>query len=895
MRHAARGAAQFLWAFIIARYGANAVISLGFWRHHAYILDMENTPEDTAANSPTNSATGTGYGAESIKVLKGLDAVRKRPGMYIGDTDDGSGLHHMVFEVSDNSIDEALAGHASRVLIALNADGSVSVEDNGRGIPVDIHPEEGISAAEVIMTQLHAGGKFENTTEGNAYKVSGGLHGVGVSVVNALSEWLELTVWRDGKEHWMRFRHGDAEAPLAERGDAPVVDGVAKRGTRVTFLPSTGTFKNVIEFDFDKLEHRYRELAFLNSGVRIVLADNRQSDTPDVDLFYEGGIAAFVKYLDRNKNALMPDPVAISATRDGIGIDVALEWNDSYYENVLAFTNNIPQRDGGTHLAAFRAALTRTLNSYADRSGMLKKEKVSLSGEDMREGLTAIVSVKLPDPKFSSQTKDKLVSSEVRQPLEALMADKLDEWLEENPTLAKIIIQKVIDAAAAREAARKARELTRRKGAMDIASLPGKLHDCAERDPAKSELFLVEGDSAGGSAKQGRDSHYQAILPLKGKILNVERARFDRIIGSREVGTLIQALGTGIRDEFKLEKLRYHKIVIMTDADVDGAHIRTLLLTFFYRQMPEILEAGHLYIAQPPLYKVSRGRSEVYVKDDAALEAYLVDAGVSALRFDSAEGTHTAEDLRRLIDHASRLRALMHYIPRRYDAGLIEALALNGAYVAGIEGGEREAAARRATDWLNAAEKAHDDNGAWSVSVTEEGGFHAERRWRGVSDHHVIDAAFGHSPEARRLAVLAAEAVETYGTPGRLVAIGTAAASAGEEPLDEIEVEEDAPVAVTKRGRVNEDVVTRPSELLDAILTFGRKGLSISRYKGLGEMNAEQLWETTLDPANRSLLKVELETADVTDEVFTRLMGEEVEPRREFIQDNALNVANLDV
>ncbi|MCY1670577.1 DNA topoisomerase (ATP-hydrolyzing) subunit B [Novosphingobium sp. SL115] len=823
------------------------------------------------------------YGADSIKVLKGLDAVRKRPGMYIGDTDDGSGLHHMVFEVSDNAIDEALAGHCDLVLIELNADGSVSVEDNGRGIPTGIHAEEGVSAAEVIMTQLHAGGKFENTSDDNAYKVSGGLHGVGVSVVNALSEWLELTIWRDGQEHWMKFAHGDAVSPLEVRGPAPE----GKKGTRVTFLASTDTFKNVTEFDFDKLEHRYRELAFLNSGVRILLRDRRHEEIKEHDLYYEGGIGAFVKYLDRNKQPLMPEPITISADRDGIGIDVALQWNDSYYENVLTFTNNIPQRDGGTHLAAFRAALTRTLNGYAERSGMLKKEKVTLSGDDMREGLTAIVSVKLPDPKFSSQTKDKLVSSEVRQPLESLMADKMSEWLEENPGHAKAVIHKVIDAAAAREAARRARELTRRKGAMDIASLPGKLADCQERDPSKCELFLVEGDSAGGSAKQGRDRKIQAILPLKGKILNVERARFDRIIGSKEVGTLIQAMGTGLRDEFNLAKLRYHKIVIMTDADVDGAHIRTLLLTFFHRQMPEIIKAGHLFIAQPPLYKVAKGRSEVYLKDNAALDRYLVEAGLSGRVLETVGGARSGPDLENLVEHALRMRNLMAFVPRRYNPAIIEALALAGALEPDMAADARDAALARAALWLDRG----DGEARWSVNLGEEGGYHVQRFWRGVTDHHMIEAGFLVSAEARKLARLSAENADVYAGIARLVRASAAEA----EPVVAVAAEDDADAPTAAPATKPKDGITRPSELLDAVFAGGRKGIAIQRYKGLGEMNAEQLWETTLDPDNRSLLQVKVEDADVTDEIFTRLMGDVVEPRRDFIQENALNVANLDV
>ncbi|MEN3972625.1 DNA topoisomerase (ATP-hydrolyzing) subunit B [Sphingomicrobium sp. XHP0235] len=805
-----------------------------------------------------NEQNQSAYGADSIKVLKGLDAVRKRPGMYIGDTDDGSGLHHMVFEVSDNAIDEALAGHCDRVLITLNADGSVSVEDNGRGIPVDMHKEEGVSAAEVIMTQLHAGGKFENTSDENAYKVSGGLHGVGVSVVNALSEWLELTVWRDGKEHWMRFEHGNAVESLRVVGDAE-----NKKGTKVTFLPSGETFKTT-EFDFDRLEHRFRELAFLNSGVRILLADERHDERKEVEMYYEGGIAAFVEYLDRAKTALI-EPIAITGQRDDIGIEVALEWNDSYYENVLAFTNNIPQRDGGTHLAAFRSALTRTLNGYSEQTGLLKKQKVSLTGDDMREGLTAIVSVKLPDPKFGSQTKDKLVSSEVRQPLESLMSDKLREWLEENPEPAKAIIQKVIDAAAAREAAKRAREMTR-KGAMTVASLPGKLADCQEKDPSKSELFLVEGDSAGGSAKQGRDRKTQAILPLKGKILNVERARFDRMLSSKEIGTLIQALGTGIgREDFNLEKLRYHKIVIMTDADVDGAHIRTLLLTFFYRQMPELVEAGNLYIAQPPLYKVGRGKSEVYLKDDAALDEYLVNAGIEGLVLDASDGQHTGPGLHDLVTQARRMRTLLGYAPRRYEPEIIETLALAGALDPDLSGESLADAAGRAAGRMQLI----DGEAEWSSEIDGDD-LILRRDWRGVTDAVRVNANFLNSAEARKLHKLAGEMVATYQTPATLKKAG----------------EEDS-------GKVT--LIDRPTALLDAVLGAGRKGLAIQRYKGLGEMNADQLWETTLDPDNRALLQVAVDQADVADEIFTRLMGDVVEPRREFIQDNALNVANLDV
>lgn len=852
--------------------------------------------EENSSNEPQNTSRPEKqqgeYGADSIKVLKGLDAVRKRPGMYIGDTDDGSGLHHMVFEVSDNAIDEALAGHCDLVLIELNPDGSVSVEDNGRGIPVGMHKEEGVSAAEVIMTQLHAGGKFENTSDDNAYKVSGGLHGVGVSVVNALSEWLELKIWRDGKEHWMRFEHGDAVNSLEILGDAPKVeqnpdDNGFKKGTRVTFHHSNDTFKNVTEYDFDKLEHRYRELAFLNSGVRILLRDKRHEEVLEHDLYYEGGIGAFVKWLDRNKEALINDPISVSAEKDGIGIDVALEWNDSYYENVLCFTNNIPQRDGGTHLAAFRAALTRTINGYADREGLLKKEKVSLSGEDMREGLTAIVSVKLPDPKFSSQTKDKLVSSEVRQPLESLMGEKMTEWLEENPAEARTIIQKIIDAAAAREAAKRAREMSR-KGAMSVASLPGKLSDCRERDATKAELFLVEGDSAGGSAKGGRDSQYQAILPLRGKILNVERARFDRIISSKEVGTLIQAMGTGIRDEFNLEKLRYHKIVIMTDADVDGAHIRTLLLTFFHRQMPDIVKAGHLFIAQPPLFKVAKGKSEVYVKDQGALDRYLVDAGLQGRLLETSGGARSGEDLRALVDGALRMKNMIAFVPRRYDSAIIEQMALSGA----LDPSLADAARITVLETTAAQLEAGDQDARWSVRMLESGPdqnktVQFSRVWRGVTDVHEIEGRFLTSTEAHKLHSIAADQADAYGAPVRLVKAGDASEAEADTASDE-DGDDDAQALA-------EGALTRPSQLLEAVLAAGRKGLSISRYKGLGEMNPEQLWETTLDPENRVLLQVKVEDADVTDEIFTRLMGDVVEPRREFIQENALSVANLDV
>ncbi|MGF1605305.1 MAG: DNA topoisomerase (ATP-hydrolyzing) subunit B [Rhodothalassiaceae bacterium] len=805
-----------------------------------------------------NPAAPADYDASSIKVLKGLEAVRKRPGMYIGDTEDGSGLHHMVFEVTDNAIDEALAGHCDRILVTLNPDGSVSVEDNGRGIPVDLHEEEGISAAQVIMTQLHAGGKFDQ----NSYKVSGGLHGVGVSVVNALSEWLDLRIWRDGQEHYMRFRHGEAEADLAVVGAA---EGLS--GTRVTFLPSRETF-TTIEFDYAKLEHRFRELAFLNSGVRIILEDLRHADPKRVELHYEGGITAFVKHIDRNKQSIIGEPVPIQGEKSGIGVEIAMCWNDSYHENVFCFTNNIPQRDGGTHLAAFRAALTRAVNAYASESGLAKKAKVSLAGEDAREGLTAIVSVKVPDPKFSSQTKEKLVSSEVRPVVEQFVGEQLAQWFEENPGPARNVVQKIVDAAAAREAARKARELTRRKGALDVASLPGKLADCQERDPAKSELFIVEGDSAGGSAKQGRDRAFQAILPLRGKILNVERARFDRMLSSNEIGTLITALGTGIgRDDFDLSKLRYHKIIIMTDADVDGAHIRTLLLTFFYRQMPELIAAGHLYIAQPPLYKVSRGRSEVYLKDDRALYDHLLANGLDGAVFvDAQDAQRSGEDLAALVNEARTLASVLDSLPGRYDRRIVEILALTGALDAEIAGTADAAgpAVERAVARLNAIAAGEEEAG-WTGEPAAGGGYHLTQLVRGVADHHIIDMKMIDSAEARRLNDLGRALAPTFERPGTV-----------------------------QRGEAHRTAAT-PTALFRQIVEQGRKGLSVQRYKGLGEMNPDQLWETTLDKEARSLLKVRINEADDAEELFSKLMGDIVEHRRSFIQDNALNVANLDV
>ena len=794
------------------------------------------------------------YGAESIKVLRGLDAVRKRPGMYIGDTDDGSGLHHMVYEVVDNGIDEALAGHADHVMVKIHADNSVSVSDNGRGIPVDIHEEEGVSAAEVIMTQLHAGGKFDS----NSYKVSGGLHGVGVSVVNALSVWLELRVWRNGKEHYARFEGGDTVEHLRVLGE-----GSGRKGTEVRFLASTETFSN-LEYSFTILEKRLRELAFLNSGVRIILEDERPAEALRTELFYEGGVKEFVKYLDRSKSPMMAEPIFITGERDDIGVEVAMWWNDSYHETVLPFTNNIPQRDGGSHMAGFRGALTRTINNYAQSSGIAKKEKINFTGDDAREGLTCVLSVKVPDPKFSSQTKDKLVSSEVRPAVEGLMNEKLTEWFEENPSQAKIIVSKIIEAAFAREAARKARDLTRRKTAMDVNYLAGKLKDCSEKDPSKTEVFLVEGDSAGGSAQTGRDRQTQAVLPLKGKILNVERARFDRMLSSQEIGNLVMALGTGIgRDEFNIEKLRYHKIVIMTDADVDGAHIRTLLLTFFYRQMPKLIEGGFLYIAQPPLYKVMRGKSEVYLKDQASLDDYLVQQGTEGTVFKLGSGEEvTGQDLVRIVGEARQLKRVLDAFPTHYPRHILEQSAIAGAFVPGVVDADLQGTADKVAQRLDMVALEYEKG--WQGRITQDHGIRLARILRGVEEVRTLDGPMLRSGEARKTGSFTKSLQDTYGTPGSL------------------------------QRKDRHQLIFGPLGLLDMVLKEGEKGLSLQRYKGLGEMNPGQLWETTLDPDARTLLQVKVDDVAEADDLFTKLMGDVVEPRREFIQKNALNVENLD-
>jgi len=821
-------------------------------------LILEEEGKDLAEQA---EAGGESYGADSIKVLRGLDAVRKRPGMYIGDTDDGSGLHHMIYEVVDNAIDEALAGHAREVTVTLNADGSCTVVDDGRGIPTGIHDEEGVSAAEVIMTQLHAGGKFDR----NSYKVSGGLHGVGVSVVNALSTRLVLRVWRDGLEHRIEFAHGDALAPLSVVGPAPVIDGRPKRGTEVTFTPSPETF-SMVEFDYATIEHRLRELAFLNSGVRIVLTDLRHAEPKREELHYQGGLEAFVRYLDRAKTALIESPILIKGERDGIGVEVALWWNDSYHENVLPFTNNIPQRDGGTHLIGLRSALTRQVVGYAESSGLLKKERVDLSGDDTREGLTCVLSVKCPDPKFSSQTKDKLVSSEVRPVVEGLVNELLAQWFEEHPQEARVIVGKVVEAAQAREAARKARELTRRKGALDVASLPGKLADCQERDPAKSEIFIVEGDSAGGTAKQGRNREFQAVLPLRGKILNVERARFDKMLSSEQIGTLITALGAGIgRDDFNLDKLRYHKIIIMTDADVDGSHIRTLLLTFFFRQMRPVIEAGHLFIAQPPLFKVKRGQSEQYLKDERALEDYLVEAGLEGATLTLAGGEARAgADLRTLVEEARALRRALDGLHSRYNRSVIEQAALAGALKPLADPVDPEAEPRAAAIAARMNAVAEETERSWTCRV-EAGGYVLSREVRGVRQAAVLDAGLLASADARRLDEHAGPLREAFAEPA----------------------------SFHRRGETT--AVSSPTELLVAVNAAGRKGVTFQRYKGLGEMNKDQLWETTLDREARTLLQVKIREFDEVDDIFVKLMGDIVEPRRDFIQENALSVANLDV
>ena len=804
-------------------------------------------------NSQSND--GNEYDADSIQVLRGLDAVRKRPGMYIGDTDDGSGLHHMIYEVVDNAIDESLAGHCDLVEVILNGDGSATIRDNGRGIPVDTHQEEGVSAAQVIMTQLHAGGKFNQ----NSYKISGGLHGVGVSVVNALSETLDLRVWRDDKEHAMRFFDGEPEADLKVIGDA-----VGKSGTEITFKPSASTFTNT-KFDLSRLEHRLRELAFLNSGVHIQLKDDREVEPKIIDLEYEGGLTAFVSYLDKSHQALH-SPFVLASEREGITVELAMEWTDSYHETMLCFTNNIPQRDGGAHLAGFRAALTRTVNAYAVESGISKKEKAQLSGEDAREGLTCVLSVKVPDPKFSSQTKDKLVSSEVRPVVEAAVSDKLQQWFEEHPGDARKIVSKAYEAAAAREAARKARDLTRRKGALDISSLPGKLADCQERDPALAELFLVEGDSAGGSAKQGRVRKTQAILPLKGKILNVERARFDKMLSSQEIGTMIAALGTSIGpDEFDISKIRYHKIIIMTDADVDGSHIRTLLLTFFFRQMPELIEAGYLYIAQPPLYRAKRGQSETYLKDDKELDDYLTRNGSEGATLHLSNGSSLAgNDLVSLVEKARQAKAMIEVLSRRIGSQIVT----EQCAIAGVMGPQGFDHAKDAASYVAQRLNQLSNNlkQRWTGEFNEsEQNITFKRTVRGVTEVYVLNAQLIKTPEARELDSMVGDLQEAYGKPA---------------------------VLETKDSKETIDGPTKLSELIQQI---GKKGLAVNRYKGLGEMNPDQLWETTLDPNQRTLLQVKINHSEEAAEVFSTLMGDVVEPRRDFIQDNALKVANLDI
>jgi len=818
-------------------------------------------------NLPTGAEAGEEYGADSIKVLRGLEAVRKRPGMYIGDTDDGTGLHHMVYEVVDNGIDEALAGHCDILIVTLNGDGSVTVSDNGRGIPVDIHHEEGVSAAEVIMTQLHAGGKFDS----NSYKVSGGLHGVGVSVVNALSDWLELKIYRDGKAHTVRFEDGEAVAPLKITGDAPLKeDGSPETGTFVTFHASEEIFA-ITDYDYNTLEHRLRELAFLNSGVRMLLRDERHAETVETPLHYEGGLIEFVKYVDRSKTPILPEPVYMEGSKadnngDEVGVEVSMQWNDSYHENVMCFTNNIPQRDGGTHLAGFRGALTRTVNAYAQESGLAKKMKVTISGEDIREGLSAVVSVKVPDPKFSSQTKDKLVSSEVRPVVENLVGEALKEWLGEHPNEARQIIGKICEAAAARDAARKARDLTRRKGVMDISSLPGKLADCQERDPAKSELFIVEGDSAGGSAKQGRDRKSQAILPLKGKILNVERARFDKMLGSQEVGTLITALGTGIgHEDFNIEKCRYHKIIIMTDADVDGSHIRTLLLTFFFRQMPEIIERGYLYIAQPPLYRVKRGNSEVYLKDEKALEDHLVNLAVNDCILEIHSGDQIGgEDFRGRINNARKVKTMLNQLAGKVPSYILEQAAIAGALNVDLLQDEAHGL-ERVQDLAKRLDANESDLArGWSGSVRDDNSLELSRTLRGVKETHILEQGLIRSAEARALHSLSDELNESFAQKAKLL------------------------------QKEKEYVVDGPVALVNMVAELGKKGMNVQRYKGLGEMNPEQLWETTLDESVRSLLQVKVNHSDEAEEVFSTLMGDVVEPRRDFIQSNALKVSNLD-